>query len=159
MKISLTCSYENLSNLQLCFTPKQLVAMIIFQSTCNYDFPPIRVNKIWKIFDLVGIRTQDHLEKNTSSCLNQLSYWIRQEMRQFLRALSSVRQARPSTKRDHPPSGTVCQARPSTKRERPLSVCVPKRMRLPRVRDRECVFVCVRELQLSTVKSHIALYG
>jgi hypothetical protein len=97
---------------------------------------------------LVGIRTQDHLEKNTSSCLNQLSYWIRQEMRQFLRALSrppsaTVRraQARPSAERDRPPSATVRRARPSAERDRP-----------PRARDS-------MNRRLSTVKSHTALNG
>jgi len=41
-----------------------------------------------KVFDFAGVWTQVRLEKNTSSCLYQLSYWNRQEMRHFFKSLS-----------------------------------------------------------------------
>ena len=41
-----------------------------------------------KVFDFAGVWTQVCLEKNTSSCLYQLSYWNRQEMRHFFISLS-----------------------------------------------------------------------
>jgi hypothetical protein len=67
--LPLTCSYENLSNLQLCFSPNQINSL--------------KSNLTWLGFELKTLVTKTPL-----MCLNQLSYWNRQEMRQFFRALS-----------------------------------------------------------------------
>ena len=107
---------------------------------------PVSNQLTLKVIGLGWVRTQDCWKKNTSSCLNQLSYWNRQETRQFFRALSGEwewsRQAKVIAA-----SESDRGERKWSRQARVINTCV-------RVR------VCVRaNCKLSTVKSHIALYG
>ena len=61
--------------------------MKIFQSSCSYNFPPIKSINFKSYLTWLRFEPTNFGKNKPLTCLNQLSYWNRQEMGQFFKTL------------------------------------------------------------------------